>query len=169
LNIKSIIRYSLFETDRGWIGISASDFGLVNITLPEQSPDDPLIKLRLNSIYAVRDDHFFSDITKRLRLYFSGKRVYFNDTVDYSGASDFQKSVCAAARQIPYGETRSYRWVAENIGNPKSARAVGNALGKNPCPVIIPCHRVISSDGSPGGFSGGIEHKINLLLLESGN
>jgi methylated-DNA-[protein]-cysteine S-methyltransferase len=70
------------------------------------------------------------------------------------------------ARLIPYGETRSYMWLARQIGKPQAARAVGQALGRNPLPVIVPCHRVIASDGSPGGFTGGLHRKKMLLKLE---
>jgi methylated-DNA-[protein]-cysteine S-methyltransferase len=70
-------------------------------------------------------------------------------------------------RLIPYGETRSYAWVAEQIGQPRAVRAVGQALGKNPLPIIIPCHRVITSNGKLGGFGGGLEMKKRLLSLEA--
>ena len=78
----------------------------------------------------------------------------------------FQRRVCEIVSTIPSGETRTYRWVAEKLGNPKAIRAVGQALKKNPLPGIIPCHRVIRSDGSPGGFSKGEEKKRQLLLSE---
>ncbi len=78
----------------------------------------------------------------------------------------FEKSVYAATMEIPLGETRSYAWVARRIGSPKSSRAVGNALNKNPYAPFVPCHRVISSDGSLGGFRGGLSKKKRLLAKE---
>ena len=79
----------------------------------------------------------------------------------------FQKSVWKAIATIPRGETRSYAWLAKKIGRPRAVRAVANACGANPLPVIIPCHRVIASDGSLGGFSGGLDLKKRLLALEA--
>ena len=86
--------------------------------------------------------------------------------IDWSRYTPFQKKVWEAVKTIPYGETRSYKWVAENIGNPRAARAVGQALKRNPLPGIIPCHRVIRSDGSLGGFSRGLKKKRDLLRAE---
>ncbi|MCL2110299.1 methylated-DNA--[protein]-cysteine S-methyltransferase [Microgenomates group bacterium] len=107
---------------------------------------------------------------KELDEYFSGERRDFGDLEismeDWEG-TEFQKEVWRAMREIPAGETRSYKWIASRIGRPKSTRAVGSACGKNPLPVIIPCHRVIKSDGSLGEYSGGgVEVKKALLERE---
>ena len=83
-----------------------------------------------------------------------------------AGFSPYQVKVYEAVTRIPYGRTRSYKWVAKMIGNPRSSRAVGNALNKNPYPVTIPCHRVIASDGSIGGFARGLYAKMRLLKRE---
>ncbi len=83
--------------------------------------------------------------------------------------TEFAEKVYAACKTIPYGETRSYTWIAKQIGHPKACRAVGNALHKNPFAPFVPCHRVIRSDGSPGGFAGGIAKKIRLLAAEKKN
>lgn len=80
--------------------------------------------------------------------------------------TDFQRKVYAVVKKIPKGEVRSYKWVAEQIGNPRASRAVGQALRKNPFPPLVPCHRVICSDGSLGGYSKGLDKKINLLRKE---
>jgi methylated-DNA-[protein]-cysteine S-methyltransferase len=82
-------------------------------------------------------------------------------------ATPFQKGVWEMVKTIPYGQTRTYKWVAEKIGNPEAFRAVGQALKKNPLPGIIPCHRVIRSDGKLGGFSKGLKEKARLLKLEN--
>lgn len=86
--------------------------------------------------------------------------------LDLSRLTPFQRKVLEAVKTIPYGETRSYKWVAERIGKPKAARAIGQALKKNPYPIIIPCHRVIRSDGRLGGYSKGIRKKKRLLKKE---
>jgi len=106
---------------------------------------------------------------ERLKVYFSGGKVSFPDELDLSGATSFQREVCEITRLIPYGETRTYLWVAEQIKRPRAARAVGQALGRNPLPIIVPCHRVIASDGGLGGFGGGVEMKSHLLRLEASN
>jgi methylated-DNA-[protein]-cysteine S-methyltransferase len=104
---------------------------------------------------------------ERLRAYFAGHRADFPDRLDLSTATTFQRKAWEATRLIPYGETRSYKWVAEQIETPASARAAGQALGRNPLPIIIPCHRVLASNGGLGGFSGGLEMKKRLLRLEN--
>ena len=90
-------------------------------------------------------------------------------TIDLSSYTDFEISVLKETRKIPYGKTKTYSDIAKAIGKPKAARAVGNALGKNRTPILIPCHRVIKSDGSLGGFSMGLEWKRRLLKLERMN
>ena len=100
------------------------------------------------------------------RSYFSGRKVAFNYPVDTEESTPFQTAVWAAMRKIPYGETRSYGWIAERIGKPRAARAVGNACGKNPLFIVQPCHRVVGADGRLGGFSAGLELKKALLKLE---
>jgi len=104
---------------------------------------------------------------ERLRTYFSGHKAAFPDELDLSAATPFQREVWEITRLIPYGETRSYTWVAEQIGKPKALRAVGQALGSNPLPVIVPCHRVLNVDGKLGGYSRGVEMKRYLLSLEA--
>jgi methylated-DNA-[protein]-cysteine S-methyltransferase len=102
---------------------------------------------------------------KQLEEYFQGKRHRFSLSLDASGTA-FQHRVWRALQNIPYGELRSYRDIAEETGNRKAVRAVGSANGKNPVPIIVPCHRVIGSNGSLTGFAGGLAAKKDLLELE---
>jgi len=102
---------------------------------------------------------------QQLREYFEGQRQIFSLDLDFDG-TEFQKKVWNALLTIPFGETRSYGDIARQIGNPKSVRAVGAANGKNPIPIIVPCHRVIGSSGKLVGFGGGMENKALLLNLE---
>ena len=158
--------YTVFHTNAGWVGLLGSTTGLLRTTLPQSSEQEACRLLGNNLNRAVLSPRRFEGVIRRFMAYFSGQRVDFPDRLDLSGATSFQRQVWQATRCIPYGETRSYAWVAGQMGKPKAARAVGQALGRNPLPVIIPCHRVLASDGGIGGFSGGLEMKKYLLALE---
>ncbi len=105
---------------------------------------------------------------KQLEEYFAGTRREFSVPLDMEG-TQFQKKVWRALSEIPYGETRSYSEIAEYIGSPKAARAVGMANHVNPLPVIVPCHRVVGKNGSLTGYAGGLDAKLWLLDMEKGN
>jgi methylated-DNA-[protein]-cysteine S-methyltransferase len=158
--------YSVFKTAAGWVGILGSSAGLVRITLPEPSEKEAVSSLGDNFSKSTLSPYHFEDLIKRFQTYFSGRRADFPDILDLSEATSFQREVWEVARRIPYGQTRSYAWVAGQLGKLGAARAVGQALGKNPLPIIIPCHRVLASSGSLGGFSGGLEMKKYLLTME---
>ncbi len=115
----------------------------------------------------VEDRHSFTDASAQLLAYFGGELKEFSVKMKPSGTV-FQREVLDALNSIPYGETRSYKDIAEMIGRPKSVRAVGAANGRNPLPIIIPCHRVIGANGSLTGFGGGVDVKAYLLKLEGG-
>jgi methylated-DNA-[protein]-cysteine S-methyltransferase len=108
----------------------------------------------------------FAEVIRQLRAYFRRELKKFDLPLSMEG-TDFQLRVWNALREIPYGETISYAQLAERIGNPKAVRAVGLANGSNPIPIIVPCHRVIGSNGSLTGFGGGLSTKKMLLELES--
>lgn len=145
------------NTPLGLIVITASAKGLLTLTLPLQLS---------RNIQHQPPPPQFTGLIERLQAYFNGGNVPFPDRLDLSAATPFQTGVWETTRLIPYGETRSYRWVAEQMGQPAAVRAVGQALARNPLPVITPCHRVIASDGKLGGFSCGLEMKQKLLRLE---
>jgi methylated-DNA-[protein]-cysteine S-methyltransferase len=105
-------------------------------------------------------------LARQLQAYANGQSVKFACRLDLSAGTTFQQKVWRALQTIPRGETRSYAWVAKKIGKPKATRAVGAGCGANPVPIIVPCHRVIASDGSLGGFGGGLAMKRRLLALE---
>ncbi len=161
------LKYITFKIDMGWIGILSSAKGLLNITLPQHSDPEARHLLGDSLNRATWSPHSFEDLVKRLSIYFNGHKVAFLDKLDLSRATPFQREVWEINRLIPYGETRSYAWVAEQIKKPRAARAVGQALSKNPLPIIVPCHRVLASNGKLGGFTGGLEMKKHLLLLEN--
>ena len=113
----------------------------------------------------VKDDRKNRKVISQLRKYLSGELRRFNCKLDFDG-TPFQKKVWSALVKIPYGQTRSYQKIAKSIGHPKAFRAVGNANGQNSIPLIVPCHRVIESNGGLGGFGHGIRVKKRLLDLE---
>jgi methylated-DNA-[protein]-cysteine S-methyltransferase len=159
--------YTMFETAAGWVGILDSGAGLRRATLPQLSRRAAYVSLGDGLKDARETPERFAGLMERYQGYFNGQRVYFPDALDLNGATSFQRAVWQAARGISYGQTRSYAWVAERVGNPKALRAAGQALAVNPLPIIVPCHRVLSADGKLGGFSGGLQMKRLLLKLEA--
>ena len=166
---ESPFRYTAFRTAKGWVAVLGSKKGLLAVALPHPSKESALEELGANMDNAAPDDGFFSDIVSRLRDYFAGEQVSFDDELDTSHVTPFQAKVWQAAQTISYGQTRSYAWLARQIGKPAAARAVGQAIGRNRLPVIVPCHRVIASDGTLGGFTGSLETKKCLLDMEAGS
>ena len=106
---------------------------------------------------------------KELSSYLRGRGRSFSTPCDLQGLTPFTSTVLRTTCQIPYGEVRSYRWVAQRVGRPRATRAVGNALARNPVPILIPCHRVVRSDGSLGGYTLGLQMKRTLLEMERNN
>ena len=160
------LNYVIFDTEAGWMGILGSTAGLLRCTLPQHSAGEAKQLLGDSLNYATPAPHLFDDLVGRFRDYFAGKKITFSDRLDLSGATAFQRKVWEVTMLIPYGETRSYGWVARQIQKPDAARAVGQALGRNPLLVIVPCHRVLASDGELCGFGGGLDMKRYLLRLE---
>lgn len=147
------------------IHIAATNEGVSRVSL-NTSAEGFLSDLRrdLPLVEWWRDDEHpvLAEARRQLTGYFGGELTEFRLPLAANGTA-FQKKVWQALREIPYGETRSYREVAESIGSPRSTRAVGAANGRNPVGIIVPCHRVIAADGSLGGYSGGLRTKRFLL------
>ncbi|MCL2707090.1 MAG: MGMT family protein [Dehalococcoidia bacterium] len=158
--------FAAFKTALGWLGIGITEKGIARLALPQTGEKEVLTALRLNSETAYISFEHLDDIISRIQAYCEGQYLDFSETLDLSSGSIFEQQVWSTCRSIPYGHTRSYGWLATQIGCPKAARAVGNALGKNPIPIIIPCHRIIAANGSIGGFTGGLDIKRRLLMLE---
>ena len=165
--VENGLSYAIGDTGAGWIGLLGSARGLASATFPQNSPEEArqLLGSRVN--HAQSAPQMFEGILGRLRMYFASGKASFPDKLDLTGVTPFQQEVLEKARLIPYGETRSYGWLAGQVGRPRAARAAGQALGKNPLPVIIPCHRVLASGGRLGGYRGGAEMKRYLLSLET--
>jgi len=164
--MKTVLTYTTFETAMGWVGILGSGKGIMRITTGNKAAQEALNALGTKADNATDSPDEFKDITERFQKYFRGEPVVFPNEIDLSDATPFQRRVWQAAISIPYGETRSYGWIAKQIDNPKAARAVGQAMHRNPFSILVPCHRVVAGDGGIGGFGGGVEMKQRLLRME---
>lgn len=152
--------YSYLDTPIGELLLAGDDDALCLVGFPEGSMrKDP----EPDWIY---NEKPFAAPRQQLTEYFAGQRREFDLSLRLSG-TEFQMSVLRALQQIPYGETTSYAEIAERVGRPKAVRAVGAANGRNPIPIIVPCHRVIGSHGELTGFGGGLDTKEALLRLEA--
>jgi len=159
--------YYVFETNIGWAAIAGSDGRIARMNLPMPTREAAVRAVHEGmSAEFVECEHDFSGEAERIAAYFAGEQVRFRCELDLGKAGDFDRSVWAACAEIPYGEVDSYGGIAERIGKPGAARAVGQALGRNPIPVIIPCHRVLRADGHLGGFGCGLDWKVRLLGIE---
>lgn len=153
-----------YETPVGVLGIAVEADAICRISfgrLPEET-------VRAAE-YEEKETELHREAKRQMEEYFSGERQAFDLPLVIRKGTDFQRRVWEALREIPYGETRSYKQIAEAVGSPKGCRAVGMANRNNPIPIIIPCHRVIGSNGSMVGFMGGekrIDMKEQLLLVE---
>jgi methylated-DNA-[protein]-cysteine S-methyltransferase len=155
------LSYKSVDSPVGQLKLIASQKGLAAILWPN---DDPK-RVRLDATAEDREHPILIETERQLRAYFTGELQRFTVPLDFQG-TPFQSSVWQALLLIPFGETRTYRHIAEQIGKPTAFRAVGAANGKNPISIIAPCHRVIGSDGSLTGFAGGLDAKHFLLRLE---
>jgi methylated-DNA-[protein]-cysteine S-methyltransferase len=164
LGSRSLVLY-VVETHLGWIGLARSAEGIVSLHLPRLTQEEAVRDLK-DSFPEGLLEEAPAQIRRELGSYGLGRRQSFTLPLDLHRAGPFQRGVLNAIRAIPFGETRSYAWVARAIGAPSATRAVGRALARNPIPIIIPCHRVIASDGSLGGYGGGLPLKRRLLELE---
>lgn len=160
-------RYGFMETPVGDVLIATSEDGVVEVSyLDNTDTYDSLRELERRGYLVYQRQNQIRPVIDQLSEYFAHERRHFDLPVDLGGVSDFTRSVLSATNQIPYGNVRTYGDVAGVIGKPRASRAVGNALGRNPIPVIIPCHRVILSSGAMGWYTGGPEIKRALLGIE---
>ena len=148
--------YHYFSDQVGWLELQTSERGVQSISYIDKP--SPIRQVKSNSI--------LESLVKELDEYFAGKTKDFSVPLDPEVGTSFERRVWQELTRIPHGQTRSYKEIANAVGNPKGARAVGSANKKNPIPILAPCHRVIKSDGSLGGYNSGLERKRALLELE---
>jgi methylated-DNA-[protein]-cysteine S-methyltransferase len=163
--------YHLFDTSLGTVGVAWSARGLTRLQLPESTPGATERRLRGRSsdMSAGEPPPRIRQAIAAVESYLAGKRVDFSPLVlDLSGVGDFYRRIYEATRRLGWGETATYGELAQRVGSPGAARAVGQAMGRNPIPLIVPCHRVLASGRGIGGFSafGGAVTKTRLLALE---
>jgi methylated-DNA-[protein]-cysteine S-methyltransferase len=151
----------IIESPVGKLKLVASDQGLVAVLWENDRPG----RVRLSELIEDEQHPVLVKTERQLCEYFAGKRKVFSIALDMRGTR-FQKDVWEALLAIPFGETRSYGQLAQQLGNPRATRAVGAANGRNPVSIIVPCHRVIGSSGKLTGFAGGLDAKAHLLSLE---
>ncbi len=158
---------TIVKTGFGNVGILQNGAKISRLWLPGLSRNELVRQIRKYSPTVSFTKS--SPLMEKLTRYFSGRKVSFNCPIDYENFPDFSITVLKELQKIGWGKTATYKGLAERIGNPRAARAVGMVMAKNPVPLIIPCHRVIRSDGGLGGFTTtlGIELKRRMLALES--
>jgi methylated-DNA-[protein]-cysteine S-methyltransferase len=164
--------YAVFSTRLGWMTIAGTAQGIAGVTLPSSSVSDSLDRLCRDtgahpSVLHEVKPQVFGTLAYRLSAFMDGAIVPFDDEIDRSRWTVFRSRIWGATQLIPYGETRSYAWVAAAAGQPRACRAAGQALHRNPVPVLVPCHRVIGADGGLTGFGSGLELKQLLLEMEA--
>jgi len=159
------VKFTLVQTDLGWIGLAFSGRGLRAVALPTPSAGEAEEQLRLLGASQPASENDAGDWPDKLRRCARGDVASLTGELDLAQGTAFQREVWRALLDIPCGQTRTYGQIAEQIGRPRAARAVGQAVGANPLPLVIPCHRVVATSGL-GGFGGGLAMKQKLLQLE---
>jgi methylated-DNA-[protein]-cysteine S-methyltransferase len=167
----SALGYRLIETRLGTMAIVGSSAGLRRVILPQKSARAATQAVGEAEPTATADPALLPEVADKLRAYFTGERVTFRVRLDAPDSTPFTASVWDACRAVAYGKTATYAELARRVGRPGAARAVGMAMARNPLPIVVPCHRVLRSDGGLGGYSGpgGVGFKQVLLEMEQGH
>ena len=162
------VAYATTPSPEGELLLAATPRGLVRIAYLDYSPADTVLEqlARHVSPRVLRAPSRLDEVRRELEEYFAGERRRFEFPLDRSLMGPFARRVLGRTARIPYGRVSTYAEVAAAAGSPRGSRAAGNALGSNPIPIVVPCHRVLRSGGGLGGYTGGIERKARLLELE---
>jgi methylated-DNA-[protein]-cysteine S-methyltransferase len=160
------VHYTSLAAPIGRVLVAVGDAGLVRVSFRQSESSFVAGLERQLGVRAVRSPSETAEVVAQLRAYFAGRRRRFDVPVDLRHVTPFVRRVLTATMQVPAGNLVSYGDIARRIGQPKGSRAVGQALGRNPIPIVIPCHRVIASGGRIGGYTGGLAIKRRLLRIE---
>jgi methylated-DNA-[protein]-cysteine S-methyltransferase len=161
------VAYSLADSPFGPLLVAVTKRGLVKLEYPNHDFDEALEEMAARiSPRVLESPRATERIRRELDEYFEHKRRTFTIPVDYALVQGFTRKVLQQTARIPFGAVSTYREVATGAGSPRAVRAAGNALGSNPIPIVVPCHRVVRTGGGLGGYTGGIERKVLLLKLE---
>jgi methylated-DNA-[protein]-cysteine S-methyltransferase len=162
------VAYTSVDSPLGPLVVAATTKGLVRVSYTEFRGEDEVLEeiARRVSPRVLEAPARLDGVRRELDEYFDGRRERFETPVDWSHLAGFTREVLRATAAIPFGDVSTYAGVAEAAGSPRAVRAAGNALGANPMPVVVPCHRVLRTGGALGGYTGGLERKEFLLRLE---
>ncbi len=161
------VAYTTTDSPFGPLLLATTPRGLVRVGMPNQDADELLEDLAAQvSPRVLEAPGRLNDVRRELDLYFEGELRNFDLPLDWQLTKDFRRRVLRATARIPYGKTRSYMQMAAGAGNERAVRAAGTALGSNPIPIVVPCHRVLRTGGALGGYGGGLPMKEALLKLE---
>ncbi|MDO8617042.1 MAG: MGMT family protein [Dehalococcoidia bacterium] len=160
------LTFHLCDTERGWVGLVLSPYGLRATTLPRQTRAEVLRDVMEAGAVGPAPEAELTDLPERVSALASGRWSSLALHIDWTGISPFRRAVLEETMRVPPGETRSYGEIAARVGRPGAARAVGRVMATNPLPLVVPCHRVIGSDGGLHGYGGGLDMKASLLRAE---
>jgi methylated-DNA-[protein]-cysteine S-methyltransferase len=164
------VGYSVVDSPLGPLWIAVGPKGVLAIHYGAEPSQPELMRIVRTYGPGLLPDAKRSDaVARELDQYFAGKRRSFDVAVDLSTLTDFQRRILSATARVGFGDVSTYGKVAAKAGSEKASRAAGQALGSNPIPIVVPCHRILASDGSLGGYAGGLEAKRRLLKLERGD
>jgi methylated-DNA-[protein]-cysteine S-methyltransferase len=159
------VAYDEVDSPFGRLLVAVTPRGLVRLSYPEEQNVLEELARRI-SPRVLRAPARVEEVQRQLEEYFAARRRRFEVPIDWRLIGGFGRRVLRATARIPFGSVATYRDVASHAGNPQSSRAAGNALGRNPIPIVVPCHRVVRTGGALGGYTGGLERKEALLRLE---
>ena len=161
--------YTTERLPHGWIAATCSEQGITQLSPPCDSQELALSSLRILPATSSHRANKFVPFIQELTLFLDGKIAQFSSPIDLPTGPLFFREVWDTCRTIPYGETRTYSWLASTAGSPNASRAVGQAMARNPLPILVPCHRVLRSSGHLGGYAWGPDVKAWLLAIEKTN